>query len=220
MPVLMGIDVGQRREPTAICAVESKMRGPKWDQEEHYLVRYLERMPVGTSYPEAAKQTARIAKESEPRGGSMSYVFLDATGLGKPIVDLFAKHIQNASVTAVFFTHGDRRHQIDRYEVTLGKAYLVARLQTLLQTSRLHLPRTTEAEQLAKDLLDYEIRVETDANDRYGAFKVGARDDLVTALGLAVHYEPPGPGIWVPRRTHKPIRVAVPLLGGPMRLLS
>jgi hypothetical protein len=28
--------------------------------------------------------------------------------------------------------------------------------------------------------------VSEDANDRYGAFKVGSHDDLVTALGLAV----------------------------------
>ena len=39
---------------------------------------------------------------------------------------------------------------------------------------------------MADELLDYEIRVDTDANDKYGAFKVGTHDDLVTALGLAV----------------------------------
>ena len=69
----------------------------------------------------------------------------------------------------------------------LGKAYLVSRLQTLLQTGRLHLPRTDEAKQLADDLLDYEVTVDENANERYGAFAVGPRDELVTALGLAVH---------------------------------
>lgn len=54
---------------------------------------------------------------------------------------------------------------------------------------RLHLPRTAEAETLAEELLDYEIRVDQDANDRYGAFRVGAHDDLVTALGLAVQLD-------------------------------
>ena len=38
---------------------------------------------------------------------------------------------------------------------------------------------------MGKELLDYEIRVTEDANDHYGAFRVGAHDDLVTALGLA-----------------------------------
>ena len=46
---------------------------------------------------------------------------------------------------------------------------------------------------LARELLDYEIRVSEDANDRYGAFKVGNDDDLVTALGLAAQETPPEP---------------------------
>jgi len=44
---------------------------------------------------------------------------------------------------------------------------------------------TTGLGSLAVDLLDYAIRVDSDANDRYGAFKVGTHDDLVTAFGLA-----------------------------------
>ncbi len=74
--------------------------------------------------------------------------------------------------------------------VKLGKAYLVSRLQSLLQTGCVHLPRTAEAEALAAELLDYEIRVDQNANDRYGAFRVGTHDDLVTALGLAVQCDP------------------------------
>jgi hypothetical protein len=61
----------------------------------------------------------------------------------------------------------------------------VSRLQALLQGGRLHLPKTSEAEALGRELLDYEIRVDTNANDLYGAFKVGSHDDLVTARGLA-----------------------------------
>jgi hypothetical protein len=47
--------------------------------------------------------------------------------------------------------------------------------------------------------LDFEIRVEENANERYGAFRVGSQDDLVTALGLAVQPEPVSLGIIVPR---------------------
>lgn len=62
----------------------------------------------------------------------------------------------------------------------------MSRLQALLQTGRIHLPETTEARTLAQELRDYEIRIDENANDTYGAFKVGTHDDLVTALGLAV----------------------------------
>ncbi len=59
-------------------------------------------------------------------------------------------------------------------------------MQALLQTKRLRLPKNSDAEALAHELRNYEIRVDENANDRYGAFKVGTHDDLVTALGLAV----------------------------------
>jgi hypothetical protein len=73
--------------------------------------------------------------------------------------------------------------------VHLGKAFLVSRLQMLLQSGRVHLPRNPAAETLAAELLNYEIRVDEKANDRYGAFKVGTHDDLVTALGLTVQLD-------------------------------
>jgi hypothetical protein len=76
--------------------------------------------------------------------------------------------------------------QWENGSITLGKAWLVSRMQALFQGERLHLPPGhPEAETLVKELLDYEIRVDQDANDKYGAFKVGTHDDLVTALGLA-----------------------------------
>jgi len=46
-----------------------------------------------------------------------------------------------------------------------------------------------EARALAEELLDYEVQVDENARDHYGAFWVGTRDDLVTALGLAVQVD-------------------------------
>jgi hypothetical protein len=114
---------------------------------------------------------------------------VDATGVGKPIVDLLHEQTSNVRPIAVYFTHGDRlteKWDGGYQQISLGKALLVSQLQALLQCHRLHLPKTSEAEALAQELLNYEIRVDENANDRYGAFRVGTHDDLVTALGLAV----------------------------------
>ena len=94
----------------------------------------------------------------------------------------------------MYFTHGDRRTE-SWPQVELGKALLVGRLQMLLQTGRIHLPKTPQTEILARELLEYEIRVESDANERYGSFSVGTQDDLVMALGLAVQTDIPLPGV-------------------------
>ena len=134
-----------------------------------------------------AKRIAEVAQGVIARAKEEPWVYVDATGVGQPIVDLLRE--QYPYVTPVYFFHGDRR-LIDSAGVKLGKAWLVSHLQALLQTGRIHLPNTPEARVLAEELLDYEIRVDENANDKYGAFRVGTHDDLVTALGLAVQRSP------------------------------
>src|SRR5215218_7059929 len=182
--VTVGVDIGQRRDPTAIAVVEQEERR---SSETHHIARHLERLPLGSPYPAVAERVAAVVRGVlAATSGEAPTLYVDATGVGTPIVDILrAANVGDlVQLKAVFFNHGDRR-KVERGEVKLGKAWLVSRMQTLLQSGLLHLPRTAEAEALGKELLDYEIRVTEDANDRYGAFRVGAHDDLVTALGLA-----------------------------------
>ncbi len=198
--VSIGVDIGQKVDPTAIAVVEAKRRGEEWA----FLTRHLERLALGTPFRDAAIRTSEVVagvsrrmladggagRERLERGAVT--VNADATGVGAPIVEMLKERIGDnraCTIRAVYFTHGDR---LTRREdgLSLGKAYLVSRMQALIQSGRIELPRTREAEELAEELLDYEIRVDEDANDKYGAFKVGTHDDLVTALGLAVLKDP------------------------------
>lgn len=185
MSVTIGVDIGQKREPTAIAVAEREHRARNGRREAHFLIRCLERLPTGTRYPEVATRVGEIAAAVIGRSSDPPTIYADVTGLGEPIVNLLKARTWTLTIKPVYFTHGDRRSE-DMGEVKLGKAWLVTRLQALLQTGCLHLPRTPEAEVLARELRDYEIRVDADANEKYGAFRVGTHDDLVTALGLAV----------------------------------
>lgn len=162
--------------------------------ENHYLVRHLERLPLGTTYPHVVDRLEDVIAQVIDRTGEWPAVYVDATGVGQPIVDLIDASGIKGFLYAVYFTHGDRLNCQGR-QIVLGKAYLVSRLQVLLQGGRVHLPSTSEARVLAKELLDYEIKVDERANDTYGAFRVGSHDDLVTALGLAVVHEPVSWGV-------------------------
>jgi hypothetical protein len=193
--VIIGVDIGQRVDPTAIAVLEQEDRRElrlKTDGEpgqrlvRHHVVRYLARLPLGTPYPEVAERLAQVVAGVQEQTGRRPTLYLDATGVGQPVVDELRRHKVQARLIAVYFTHGDRRLQGENGSITLGKAWLVSRMQALFQSGRLHLPAGhPEAETLTRELLDYEIRVDQDANDKYGAFRVGTHDDLVTALGLA-----------------------------------
>jgi hypothetical protein len=186
--ITIGVDIGQKRDPTAICVAETDSRKLDRRTETHYLIRHLERLTLGTRYPRVADRVAEITNGVRAKTGEGPIVYLDATGVGQPVVDTLRERLPRGRVVPVYFTHGDRRNETREGQgvrISLGKAYMVSMLQTLLQNHRLHLPQSREAEALTEELLDYEIRVSENANDLYGAFKVGTHDDLVTALGLA-----------------------------------
>lgn len=201
MAVTIGVDVGQRRDPTAVCVAEGKRREAEGRAEVHFVIRHLERLPLGTPYPEVVERIARVTDQVRSRTEERPTVYVDATGVGQPVVDLLRERVQSGVVVPVTFTAGDRR--TERWDggcrrVSLGKSYMVSRLQAMLGSSRLHLPRTQETGVLTQELLTYELRVDQDGHERSGAFKVGTHDDLVTCLGLAVQVddmsEVSGPG--------------------------
>lgn len=193
MAITIGVDIGQKRDPTAVCVAEGDWRAVDGRTESHFLVRHLERLPLGTPYPQVADRIARITDQVRARTGKSPTVFVDGTGVGQPVVDLLRERVHSGAVVAVWFTYGDQRTESwegDFLRVSLGKSHMVSRLQVLLGTGRLHLPRTREAAVLTEELLNYELRVDESAHERFGAFKIGTHDDLVTALGLATQIDP------------------------------
>jgi len=211
--VTIGIDLGQRQDPTAIVVCEAEERqiepaawalprgqgelAPNQIQrvpakvETHYTAREMGRLPLGTPYPEVYRHVAHIIDLLRARKVWRPWLFIDGTGAIAAVDELRAMlKGTSCKLTICTFTYGDK-YVPGAGTASVGKAFLVSRLQVLLQSNRLALPaKKPEAAAMARELQDYEIRVDQDANDKYGAFKVGTHDDLVTALGLAVLDDP------------------------------
>ena len=98
---VMGVDIGQKRDPTAICVAEAEDRG-----KQHFLVRFLERLPLGTAYPDVARRVGEIVTQIEKKTRYYPVLYVDATGVGMPIVDLLQEEAPCAHPRAVYFTHG------------------------------------------------------------------------------------------------------------------
>jgi len=181
--VQIGIDLGQKIDPTGICVAELERRGA----DVHYVIRHLERI-LGMSYPDQVERIVEIYRGVGQKG-HQAKLFLDATGLGAPILDELRK--RRLPLVGVFLTGSERAvWEADNTILRLGKSQMVSRLQVLLAYNRVHLPQTDEAKATVDELLNYEIRVNDLAHAQFGAFKVGKHDDLATALGLAVWHEP------------------------------
>lgn len=191
--ITLGVDIGQKRDPTAVCVAEGEWRDVEGRTESHFVIRHLERLPLGTVYPRVADRIARVTDQVRARSGERPTVFVDATGVGTPVVDLLRERVLSGEVVAVWFTYGDQRTETwegDHLRVSLGKSHMVSRLQALIGSGRLHLPRSREAGALTEELLNYELRVDQSGHESFGAFRTGTHDDLACALGLATQVDP------------------------------
>lgn len=182
--VRVGVDVGQRQDFSAIVVSEEERRLDL----PHFLVRSIERLPLGTTYPNVVDRIkevmAKLERRAQPRLGPRLFTLqlvLDATGVGLPIGDILKE--RGLDPRLVLFTGSDKLNP--QPGVTMvGKAWMVSRMQVLLQSQRLHLPRTVEAGTLARELIDYRIDVSDAGHASFNA-RSGSHDDLVIALGLS-----------------------------------
>ncbi len=208
--IQIGVDIGQRRDSTAIVVAERVEIGRTQDfawgralpakaGQVQFEVRYMERLPLGTPYPDVARRLAEIVGrlprtvaypppdprlaalyQDLPRRRSVT-VCVDATGVGQPVVDVIVE--AGIDVTPVYITAG-RQVTETHGELHLAKEQMVSYLQVLVQQRRILLPDTPEANAMVRELLDFEIRVTEHANAQFEA-RTGSHDDYVTALALA-----------------------------------
>jgi len=187
--VRVGVDVGQRQDYSAIVVSEQEMR----HDLPHFLVRSIERLQLATPYPLVVDRVEQVMQRLEakalPRHGPRKFtveLLIDATGVGLPIADMLRE--RGLSPRVILFTGSDRINEQPQGVVSVGKSWMVSRLQVLLQSQRLHLPLTPEAGVLAKELQDFEVKVSESAHASFNA-KSGSHDDLVVALGLSCGIE-------------------------------
>ena len=172
-----------------------------------YTIRHIRRLPLGTSYPAVAMHIADMLCNTMFAHREVR-VLIDVTGVGRPVYDDLKLEINirknglwrpdgtfqqpvggisnNVQVKPITFSHGEK---YNRSTGVLAKAFLVSRLQSLLQGGRVHGPDTQEMKATVEELRVYEIKVSEDGKDTYGA-TIGKHDDLATCLGLACLEDP------------------------------
>jgi hypothetical protein len=173
---VIGVDLGQSHDPTAICVVRRLDDGPK----PIFQVGHLERLRLNTPYPTIVNHVLR--QLSRPPLAGKSELVIDYTGVGRPVFDLFCG--RGVSPIGVTITGGDG--------VTNGgpvwrvaKLILISRVQALLHSGQLKIHKALpDAPALVAELQDFRAEVTDLGNWKFGA-RSGKHDDLVLALAIA-----------------------------------
>jgi len=170
----VGVDLGQKRDFTAVAVVErveaySAYRAPVLGAVH---VRYLERVPLGTPYPAVAERVRKIVQCGAIGGDAV--LIVDATGVGRPVVDLLNAAKLRCEVVAVTITGGEKAARSgDGWSVP--KKDLMAGVQVLLEKEQLKIAKGLKAAgALVREL------AEMRADGREGR----EHDDLAIALAL------------------------------------
>lgn len=183
----VGIDLGQAHDPTAIAVVEAVRSctvgkvANVTREPTVYRVRHLERLKLGMAYPAQVQYVASLLRRDPLQGAS---VFFDATGVGRPVGDLF-RQARLPGLHEVTITGGrEVTQRPGGYNV--AKLHLVSQLQALLHSKLLLIePALSDAATLARELQDFRVTF-TDAGNATFNAREGAHDDLILATGLAV----------------------------------
>ena len=177
----VGLDLGQSADPSALAVLEQSQYSDP-ESRASYACRHLQRWPLGTPYPTIVEEVGRLV--ATPPLPNCALV-VDATGCGRPVVDMIRQARPPADLVPVTITAG---HALtcgpDGYHVP--KRELVSTLQILLQERRLQIARALpEAAKLERELLSFQMRITPSAHEAFGAWREDAHDDLVIALALA-----------------------------------
>jgi len=206
---LVGLDLGQASDYTALSVVEQQLWSPRdhaWlspanltatqlterlrfegtpptDRPLH--VRHLERLPLGTSYPAIVADVAARLRSGAMAGKGIA-LLIDATGVGRPVVDMFkAASLRPVAITIT----GGAAVGRDRGGYTVPKRQLVSSLQVALQQKRLRIARTLEhAATFEQEALNFKVKISVAGHDSYEAWRESTHDDLVLSVAMTTWF--------------------------------
>jgi hypothetical protein len=187
-----GLDLGQKQDPAALAVVEWAECGGAGDAAafEHgnpssLSLRHLERMPLGTPYPEVVERVSYTMRSRQLAGGERRHLVVDGTGVGPAVVDLLRREDLHSRLWPVTITRGDTERYADEY-YRVPKRDLIVGLQVLMQRGGLQIAEgMKEGATLVKEMAEMRVKISGSAHEQYGAWRSGEHDDLVLAVALA-----------------------------------
>ncbi len=176
---ILGVDLGQTNDPTAIVAVEVSGKG----SESRFDVRHLERH-LGKPYTFIVERVKALTERLEKQGDVT--IGFDQTGVGRAVADMLRAAGISAPLYGVSITSGEAVTS-EGNDSRVPKKDLVSVLQVAFQNGRIRIAKALAlAEAMTRELLNFKVKVTAAANETFEAWRAGDHDDFVIALAIAV----------------------------------
>jgi hypothetical protein len=182
----MSVDLGQAADYTAISILET-LPPPAGRPEApaSYLLRHLERPPLGTTYPAIVARVVQLLERASLSRDDTPLV-VDKTGVGRPVTDMFrAEGLRPQTIT---ITGGHTVTTNSPSDYYVPKKELASTIVAVYQSRRLQMPAGLElGPVLIKELLNFRPKINiSTGNISYEAWRERDHDDLVLSVAMAL----------------------------------
>ena len=208
---IVGVDLGQQRDPTAITVIERgyvpagalynahywlkgrERYSARQPVRVEYHVRHLERPTLGTSYVEVVERVVELLKSL---GDEELVLAVDTTGVGRPVADMLklrlnewleADRSTQLHAAWITITGGDSVTKAEGGGIRVPKRDLASAPLVLMQNKQLKIAEGLQlADTLKRELLNFKVKINiATGHDSYEAWREGDHDDLVLAVAMA-----------------------------------
>jgi hypothetical protein len=179
MRYLLGADIGQKRDYTAVCVLAYD----ETDAKPRYTTSYLHRFPLGTPYDVITDALVELVG-TPPLSKDVTTV-VDATGVGAPILNALSRAGLDPIGVKI---HGGRGITRDEHDGTfhVPKRDLALIVAQLLEAKRLRIPaRLAASSAVLRELETFRAKTEPEGSATYEAWRTRDHDDYVLAIACA-----------------------------------
>lgn len=177
--IILGLDLGQQSDYTVLTAIHDNRK-----ENGTYDLIYIKKYKLKTSYVTVVKDIYTLISNSPILIGSP--IVIDATGVGRPVVDMFLD--VGTNLISATITSGMVSNWKTVSEVTIPKKEIASVLQVVLQNRRLKIPSDLEGlPDLQREFLNFKVSISNRGGSSFNASS-GYHDDIVMSLGLAIWF--------------------------------
>ena len=196
---VLGVDLGQSRDYTALVVNEVgtfervtqqhvpgelASREARRQRIVRHNIRWIERLPLGTSYPDIVRRVCDVMDRLPPMPRK-PVLCVDSTGVGRPVLD--AMREAGLRPLGVTITGGSAETQRSWDDVSVPKKVLASLLHVALDNRRLKFAAgLPELDNLTRELASFRVKATASRNETFEAWREREHDDLVLALALSV----------------------------------
>lgn len=191
---ISGLDLGQRKDHTALSVIELSWqeRGQckidyAWLYEPQFVLRGLERVPLGLTYERIHEIVAekmqileeRIVRQTH-RAAPAQELIIDAGGPGPPMVDRLRRTLKKSvKITPAIITGGKSENTLTKGYISIPRRSILTRLVHMINAQILRCPVNLEGwDEFAREFCEISAESSQPANSR-------SHDDMVMSTGLA-----------------------------------